>query len=104
MAEDDAVDGSMTDSTILVIVKSLSAGRKFFTPLIRESKFEDSPDGTPVSFKRSVRREDMDEKRPNRSDEEACWFELLFMVVSCVIFVVARTLSGVSDFFLGLIS
>lgn len=91
MADDDAVDGSMIDSTILVIVRSLSAGRKFLTPLISDSKFEERPVGTPVSLRRSVRREEMEEKRPNRSDD-AFWLDGLLMVVNCVIFVVARTL------------
>lgn len=68
MAEDEAEEGSMIDSTILVTVKSRSAGRKFFTPLIRLSKLDDSPVGTPDSLRRSVRREDIEEKRPKRSD------------------------------------
>lgn len=92
MADDEAVEGSMMDSTILVMVRSRSAGRKFFTPLISESKLDERPVGTPVSFNRSVSRDDMEENRPKRSDEEACWFELLLIVASCVIFVVARTL------------
>ena len=94
MADEDAVVGSMIDSTILVMVKSLSAGRKFLTPLTSDSKFEDNPPGTPVSFNRSVKREEIEENRPNRS-EEACWFELLLIVVSWVILVVARTLEWI---------
>lgn len=63
MAEDDAEAGSMSDSVILVTVRSRFAGRKFFTPEIRESKF--AP--TPVSFREEVRREEMLEKRPKSS-------------------------------------
>lgn len=91
MAEEDAVEGSITDSTILVTVRSLSTGRKVLTPLIRESKFDERPVWTPVSFNRSVKREEMDEKRPKRS-EEPCWLVVLLTVASCVILVVARTL------------
>lgn len=39
MAEDDALVGSMRDSTILVRVMSLLAGRKFFTPEMRFSNW-----------------------------------------------------------------
>lgn len=91
MADDEAVAGSMIDSTILVMVRSLSAGKKFFTPLMRDSKLDDKPVGTPVSFRRSVSRDEMEENRPNKSDD-AFWLDVLLMVVSCVILVVARTL------------
>jgi hypothetical protein len=79
-------------STIFVTVKSRSAGRKFLMPPIRDSKLDDRPLGTPLSFKRSVRRLDMEENRPKRS-VDPCWFAVaLLIVVNCVIFVVARTL------------
>lgn len=71
MADEEAADGSMIDSTILVTVRSRSAGKKFLTPDMRDSKFDDRPEGTPVSFNRSVRRVDMEEKRPNKSDDVA---------------------------------
>lgn len=94
MAEEEALDGSMIDSTILVIVRSRLAGRKFLMPPMRESKFADSaPVGTPDSLSRSVRRDEMLEKRLNRSDEPDCCCEAEeSIVVSCVILVVARTL------------
>lgn len=60
-----AFDGSISDSVILVRVRSLLAGRKFFTPEMRLSKFAPRP----ASLKRSVRREEMDEKPRNRSVE-----------------------------------
>lgn len=84
----------MIDSTILVTVRSRSAGRKFLTPDISDSKLEDNPEGTPVSLSLSARRVEIEEKRPNRSDDGACWLELS-IVVSWVILVVARTLRGV---------
>ena len=95
IADDDADEGSMIDSTIFVIVKSLFAGRKFLMPPIRESRFAPRFVGTPVSFIRSVKRVEMDEKRPKRSDDAAdvlAWLE--FTVASCVILVVERTLRG----------
>lgn len=69
MAVDEAVEGSIMDSTILVTVRSLSTGRNVLTPLIRESKFVDNPVWTPVSLSLSVKRDEMEEKRPKRSDE-----------------------------------
>ena len=66
-------------------------------PPMRESKLEARLPGTPtpVSLRRSVSRVDRDEKRPKRSLLCEGWAEedgLLLMVVSWVIFVVARTL------------
>ena len=100
MAEDEAAEGSMTDSTILVMVRSLLAGRKFLIPPMRESKLAvKAVVGTPVSFRRSVRRDEMAEKRWKRSEEPDCaWADMVeevLTVVSWVIFVVARTLETV---------
>jgi hypothetical protein len=94
MADDEATDGSMIDSTILVMVRSLLAGRKFLIPPIRESKLADRADvGTQVSLSRSVRRVDIAEKRPKMSDPDCgCADDVELIVVSCVILVVARTL------------
>ena len=50
MADEEALVGSMMDSVILVTVRSLFAGRKFFTPEIRFSKFAPRA----PSFRRSV--------------------------------------------------
>src|SRR3569833_52173 len=92
MAELEAADGSMMDSTILVTVKSRFAGRKFLMPPMMESKLADrAVVGTPDSFSRSVSRLEMLEKRWNRSDDGACCGAAA-VVVSCVILVVARTL------------
>lgn len=52
MAEEEAEAGSMSDSTIFVRVRSLFAGRKFFTPERRFSKL--APKAPPA--RRSVRR------------------------------------------------
>lgn len=94
MADDDALDGSIMDSTILVVVRSRFSGRKFLIPPMIESKFADrAPVGTPDSFRRSVSREDMFEKRLKRSDPDGCCCDAdESKVVSCVILVVARTL------------
>ena len=43
MADEDAVAGSISDSTILVIVISLLTGKKFFTPDTRESRLTPRP-------------------------------------------------------------
>jgi hypothetical protein len=61
-------------------------------PPIRFSRLAERFEETPVSFNRSAKREEMEEKRPKRSeDPEACW-GAEFIVVSWVSFVVARTL------------
>jgi hypothetical protein len=78
------------DSVILVTVRSLCAGRKL--PM-KDSKFAPSaPVDTPDSFRRSVRRFEMLPKRPNNAEEDDCWAGVAFVVVICVILVVARTL------------
>jgi hypothetical protein len=84
------------DSVIFVTVRSLSTGKKFLIPPSREATLDDRAlVGTPVSLSRSVSRVEMAEKRLKRSeDPDGCCVadaELL-TVVSCVIFVVARTL------------
>lgn len=89
MAEDEAEAGSIMDSVILVTVRSRFAGRKFFTPEMRFSKLDVTPD----SFNDVVRREDMDEK-PRKSSVEAldCEGVGAVVVVIIVMRVVARTL------------
>ena len=84
------------DSVILVTVRSLSVGKKSLIPPSNDATLEDKTlVGTPVSFSRSVNRVEMAEKRCNRSEDPDCCcpaVEELLTVVSCVIFVVARTL------------
>jgi len=96
MADELALDGSMIDSVTFVTVKSRSTGKKSLIPPSSEATFEvKTPVGTPVSLRRSVKRDEMLENFWNRSDDpDGCWpadAELL-TVVSCVILVVARTL------------
>jgi hypothetical protein len=83
----------MSDSVIFVTVRSRFAGRKFFTPEMRFSKF--AP--TPVAARRSVRRLEMLLKLRKRSEEGwmvvVVW-EGLVVEVNIVIRVVARTLEG----------
>ena len=52
MVEEEAEAGSMMDSVILVIVRSLFTGRKFLTPEMRFSRLAPKA----PSFRRSVRR------------------------------------------------
>jgi hypothetical protein len=90
IAEEEADAGSISDSVILVTVKSRFAGRKFLTPLIKVSKL--AP--TPVSFREDVRREEMLEKRVKSSVEAVedcvvCWAGAEVIIVMRV---VARTL------------
>ena len=68
-AEVEAFWGSMRDSVILVRVRSLFAGRKFFTPEMRESKLAPRP----AAWKRSVRREEMEVKPRKRSVVPPDW-------------------------------
>ncbi|KAL1998376.1 hypothetical protein VTN02DRAFT_6303 [Thermoascus thermophilus] len=76
----------MIDSVILVSVRSLFAGRKFFTPEISESKLAPSaPD-----VMRSVSRFESDEKPRNRS-EDCCCGALVDALVIIVIRVISRT-------------
>jgi hypothetical protein len=80
----------MSDSVILVIVRSRFAGRKFFTPLMRVSKL--AP--TPVAANRSVSRFDMLLKPRNSSVEAEVWVFVGPDGVEAIIVmrVVARTL------------
>lgn len=67
----------MIDSVILVRVRSLFAGRKFFTPEIRESKF--APRAPDVM--RSVRRFERDEKPRKMSEEGCCGADVEVIIV-----------------------
>src|SRR5262245_33427482 len=85
MAELEAAEGSMSDSVILVRVRSLFTGRKFFTPEMRESKL--APNAPEVM--RSVRRFEREEK-PRKRSEEGCW-GAVDEVVIIVMRVISRT-------------
>ena len=88
MADEEADVGSMSDSTILVMVRSLFTGRKFFTFEIRFSK----PPERALVPKRSWMRLDMELKPRKRSpvaEGAAGW---LGAEVIIVIFVISRTL------------
>ena len=91
MADEEAEVGSMTDSTILVRVVSRFAGRKFFTPEIRPSKFVPREPG-----KRSVRRDESEEKPRKRSVDVCCGAGAEGAEESIVMRVISRTLVDIS--------
>lgn len=78
----------MMDSVILVIVRSLLAGRKFLTPEIRFSKFAPRA----PSLRRSVRRLLIELKPRNISLPADCWGGWFGADVIMVIRVTSRTL------------
>ena len=91
MALEEAPAGSMIDSVILVTVRSRFAGRKFFTPEMRESKLAPTPD----SLRDVVKREEIEEKPRKSSVEVLAWAGVLEGAeVIIVIRVVARTLGS----------
>ena len=90
MAEEEAEVGSMRDSVIFVRVMSLFAGRKFFTPEIRFSKFAPRA----PSRRRSVRRLLM-ELKPRKSSLLVDWGAgCVGAEVIIVMRVISRTLWG----------
>ena len=88
MAEEEAEEGSMMDSVILVRVRSLLAGRKFLTPEMRFSKLAPRV----PSLRRSVRRLLMELKPRKISLPVDCWAGWLGAEVIIVMRVSSRTL------------
>jgi len=83
-----ALDGSISDSVILVRVKSLFAGRKFLTPEIKFSKFEPIPASLNLSVS-PLESELNPRKRSLDADDWAGWVGAEEIIVMRVI---SRTL------------
>ena len=92
MAEDDAEAGSIIDSVILVSVRSLLEGIKFFTPDMRFSKFAPRA----PSLKRSVNLL-LIALKPRNISLEACCGGCDGADAIIVIRVNSRTLYGISQ-------
>lgn len=90
MAEEEADVGSISDSVILVTVRSLFSGRKFLTPEMRFSKLAPRA----PSLSRSVRRLLIELKPRNISLLAEDWEGCVGADVIIVMRVISRTLES----------